>query len=128
MLDAGNRRYCDGCLPERQAEQAAGWAAAGGSILARLRARGADPAHGGEAGRKWGERNAEHVAAVAAWEWERGGLPTPVPNPGRALLRLKARSGNQAYIFARDEGGTMVPLVRLYTGSEGRGAIAFPTD
>ena len=38
------------------------------AALAVLRVEDADPAHGGVADRKRGGRNAEHVAAVAAWD------------------------------------------------------------
>ncbi len=68
VLADGGRRYCDDCLPERREEMVAIFASAGPAALARRRAEGADPAHGGEAGRKRGERNASHVAAVTAWE------------------------------------------------------------
>jgi len=70
MLDRTDRDYCDGCRPERQAEQAAVWAAGGLDVLARRRASGADPAHGGAAGRERGRRNAAHLAAIARWEQE----------------------------------------------------------
>ncbi len=72
VLDRADRDYCDDCLPDYHAEQVAeSFAQAGPAALARLRAEGADPAHGGDAGRKRGGRNAAHVAAVARWERER---------------------------------------------------------
>ncbi|MDP9353485.1 MAG: hypothetical protein M3P51_18350, partial [Chloroflexota bacterium] len=52
------------------------FAVAGPAALAKMRAGGADPAHGGVAARKRGERNAGHVAAMAAWERSYDGPPT----------------------------------------------------
>ncbi len=48
------------------------FAVAGPAALARRRAEGNDPAHGGEAGRAKGRRNAAHAAANAAWGAEHG--------------------------------------------------------
>lgn len=72
VLDRSGRDYCDDCLPERRAEQASGWAISGLATLAKERASGNDPAHGGEAGRKRGGRNAAHVAAVVDWDRQNG--------------------------------------------------------
>ncbi|MDP9358816.1 MAG: CRISPR-associated endonuclease Cas1 [Chloroflexota bacterium] len=68
VLEDLERLYCDGCLRERRAEAVAIFAGAGPEQLARLRVVGQDPAHGGDAGRKRGRRNAEHVRAIAEWE------------------------------------------------------------
>ena len=57
----------------RHAESLALFAAAGPTALAELRAGGVDRAHGGEAGRERGRRNAEHVRALAEWEHSGGG-------------------------------------------------------
>ncbi len=48
------------------------FASAGPGALARRRTEGIDPAHGGEAGRAKGRRNAAHAVANAAWEAEHG--------------------------------------------------------
>ena len=48
------------------------FATAGPKALAELRAGGMDPAHGGEAGRKRGQRNAEHARAIEEWKGEPG--------------------------------------------------------
>lgn len=72
VLDRRDRDYCDDCLPDRRSEQAAAFAQAGPAVLAVLRADSIDPAHGGAAGRKRGERNAAHVAAVERWRREHG--------------------------------------------------------
>lgn len=61
------RRYCDDCLPEIRQEQGTAFALAGPAILAERRAVGADPAHGGEAGKSRGRRNATHHHANSAW-------------------------------------------------------------
>lgn len=68
VLDQTGRDYCDDCLPERKAEQAAAFVQTGPAVLAARRASGRDPAHGGDAGLSRGRRNAEHIAAIAAWE------------------------------------------------------------
>ena len=77
VLDAPERAYCDGCLPGRREEAVAIFAAAGPTALAELRARGSEPAHGGDAGRNRGERNAEHVRTIAAWERKHDGADDP---------------------------------------------------
>ena len=45
---------------------------AGPASLAKRRRSGADPAHGGSAGRARGRRNAEHHATIAAWKQHTG--------------------------------------------------------
>ncbi|MDP9382176.1 MAG: hypothetical protein M3Q29_18945, partial [Chloroflexota bacterium] len=72
VLEDPERHYCDGCLPERREGSVAIFAVAGPAALARRRTEGNDPAHGGEAGRAKGRRNAAHAAANAAWEAEHG--------------------------------------------------------
>ncbi|MDP9357432.1 MAG: CRISPR-associated endonuclease Cas1 [Chloroflexota bacterium] len=72
VLDDPRRAYCDVCLPERRGETAAIFANAGPETLAKLRAKGTDPAHGGEAACKRGRRNAEHARAAGEWERANG--------------------------------------------------------
>ncbi len=73
VLDRPGRDYCDDCWTEYRVEQATErFAPAGLETLARLRSEGIDPAHGGKAGRKRGQRNAGHMAAVMEWEQARG--------------------------------------------------------
>lgn len=61
--------YCEDCYPDAHAEQVSGtFTGAGLTTLAVLRASGNDPAHGGDAGRRRGKRNAAHVAAAVAWD------------------------------------------------------------
>ncbi len=95
VLEWTGRDYCDGCLPEYRTEQATeSFGQAGPSALTRLRAEGIDPAHGGVAGRKRGERNGAHAAAMARWEREReGGEPTDLDTFVRDILpRLRGVS------------------------------------
>lgn len=77
ILDNSARRYCDDCLPDIRQEQGTAFALAGPATLAERRAHGTDPAHGGEAGKARGRRNATHYAAVA--EWERAAIEQPEP-------------------------------------------------
>lgn len=68
ILDDSARRYCDDCFPDVRSEYASGaFAGAGQMALATRRAAGTDPAHGGEAGKARGRRNAKHYHANAAW-------------------------------------------------------------
>jgi hypothetical protein len=53
------------------------------AALGDRRARGADPAHGGEAGRERGRWNADHVAAAACWD---GSLQADDPDFVRNVL------------------------------------------
>jgi CRISPR-associated endonuclease Cas1 len=77
ILEASARRYCDDCLPDIREERLSTFTVAGPAALARRRAAGTDPAHGGEAGKARGRSNAKHYAAVALWENEQGGQPDP---------------------------------------------------
>ncbi len=69
------------------------------AALARRRAEGNDPAHGGEAGRAKGRRNAAHAAANAAWDAEHGSERDPeafqreiLPNLQRVPLSKMAQT------------------------------------
>jgi hypothetical protein len=68
LLNEPYRLYCDECLPQLRKEYSASFAAAGPAGLASLRAQGQDPAHGGEAARKRGMRNAQHISDTVNWE------------------------------------------------------------
>ncbi len=89
LLENAERRYCDACLPEHRAASVATFVSAGPAALARRRAEGNDPAHGGEAGRAKGQRNAAHAAANAAWKAEHG------TDWDRAVFRREILSGLQ---------------------------------
>ena len=87
-LSGRRRRFCcDGCRASYRLEEAVPrFAAAGQAALAEMRAEGRDPAHGGEAGQKRGERNVAHLAAVAAWERSQDGPPIDEGAFARDLL------------------------------------------
>ena len=76
VLDDPERAYCGGCLPERRGASLTIIASAGPEALARLRAEGRDPAHGGEGGQQRGRRNADHVRANGEWEQTNSGRET----------------------------------------------------
>lgn len=69
-LPSSDRLYCDECLPERRNELCAGLAQAGPAALARLRAKGKDPAHAPDAKATVGTKNAQMQQAAAAWDEE----------------------------------------------------------
>ncbi len=52
VLEDPERHYCDDCLHERREDTVAIFASTGPAALARGRAEGHDPAHGGDAGAK----------------------------------------------------------------------------
>ena len=68
ILEDLSPRYCDACFAENPTEAVANFASVDSGVLIRRRAEGTDSAHCGEAGRKRGQRNAEHVVAISAWE------------------------------------------------------------
>jgi hypothetical protein len=77
ILGDSERTYCDDCLPEIRKEHSTTFALAGPAALAQRRAEGTDPAHGGDAGKSRGRRNAKHQAAAAAWEHADAEKPEP---------------------------------------------------
>lgn len=68
ILDNSVRKFCDECWPDVQQEQSITLGQAGPAALAKLRAAGTDPAHGGNAGKARGRRNAKHHHANAEWK------------------------------------------------------------
>jgi CRISPR-associated endonuclease Cas1 len=68
VLTGADRTHCDDCLPGFRAEQQASFAAAGPVALARLRAEGTDPAHGGQAGRRRSRTMRQRKAEAAEWD------------------------------------------------------------
>lgn len=70
VLEDSARSYCDDCLPEVRLERARTFALTGPATLMERRAAGADPAHGGSAGKARGRSNATHHASVVRWERE----------------------------------------------------------
>jgi CRISPR-associated endonuclease Cas1 len=69
------RRYCDGCLPERIAEQRHDVLATGTASLAKLRAEGIAPAHTPSAQASRARKQTEHRRLARAWD---GPPPDPV--------------------------------------------------
>jgi len=70
-LKESRRRYCTSCKPAQSLEA---MSKAHETLQAR-RVAGNDPAHGGEAGRQRGQRNAETLRANLAWEREQLQVP-----------------------------------------------------
>jgi CRISPR-associated endonuclease Cas1 len=62
------RVYCDGCLPDYRREQYDAYAKAGVSGLSSLRDAGADPSHGGDAGKRRGATQSRQQRERREWE------------------------------------------------------------
>jgi CRISPR-associated endonuclease Cas1 len=62
------RVYCDDCLPEEKQEQLTRFSASGPKRLQEMRDSGIDPAHGGELGKKRGNRNRKHILENKKWD------------------------------------------------------------
>ncbi len=78
VLTNPKRKYCDSCIPDVRREQGTGAFALSGPVaLAAQRVAGNDPAHGGDAGKARGQRNAAHIAAVGQWEREHNATSEP---------------------------------------------------
>ncbi len=88
VLDAADRAYCDGCLPEHQEA----FERAGPTTLGRLRAEGRDPAHGGEAARKRGPSNARRQREAGSWNRVHPVRPDPEVFRREILPRLQSVS------------------------------------
>ncbi len=120
LLDDPYRLYCDECLPHRRKESIASFAAAGPAGLALLRAQGQDPAHGGNAARKRGVRNAQYARDVA--QWERKHQVDADPNyfkqnvlprlQGIPLLTIKRATGLSLAYCSKIRRGLRVPHPR----------------
>ena len=65
------RRYCEDCRTKRWTTHASHGRDTAATVLARLRAEHRDPAHGGQAAKTRGAKNAAHQHAVRAWQGER---------------------------------------------------------
>ena len=63
-LARGRRRYCAGCQPVQTREAVS----KAHEVLRKRRLAGDDPAHGGQAARRRGKRNAATLRANVAWE------------------------------------------------------------
>jgi CRISPR-associated endonuclease Cas1 len=69
-----DRRVCDNCLAETQAEQFETFSGTGLAALERLKLEGRDPSHGGQAARKRGQATADRKREIAKWEARYGQL------------------------------------------------------
>jgi CRISPR-associated endonuclease Cas1 len=69
-----DRRVCDACLAETQAEQFDTFRGTGLAALERLKLEGRDPTHGGPAARKRGQAIADRKREIAEWEARYGQL------------------------------------------------------
>lgn len=61
-------KYCEPCRPIHEAEKLEVMGERGQEALAQLRAKGTDPAHGGQAARKRGNTSRDQNAASRRWE------------------------------------------------------------
>jgi hypothetical protein len=68
VLDDPGRLLCDECLPQSKAEALRVASHRALASLARRRADGIDPSHGGEAARKRGATNAKRIADARAFD------------------------------------------------------------
>jgi hypothetical protein len=89
ILDSPRRQYCDECFLQRRKEMVETWSDSGLRALARNRAGGWDPAHGGHAGYKRGRKNAEHLRAAAGWKREHESLSDTKDSARRILPGLQ---------------------------------------
>ncbi len=121
--------YCDDCHRDRRKELAAHYTAAGLEVLADLRSKGVDPAHGGDAALKRGARNARHVREAAQWNRARGGnssladfiryiLPRLQVIPLSAISKATGLSRGYASMIRR---GLYVPHPRHWESLKGLG-------
>lgn len=107
----GTRKCCDACLRERFDSLGETGRAAAAAVLAQLRHDGRDPAHGGEAGRRRGKKNAAHQEAVTAWN-SRHGKPDPAVFIGEIAPRLGSLP-NAALVEATGLSTHYCSLIRL---------------
>jgi CRISPR-associated protein Cas1 len=83
------RHYCATCLRERFTDVSERGRPAAAAVLARLRADGRDPAHGGDAAVSRGKKNAAHQRAVAQWEQPAGESDDPAEFLRQIAPRLR---------------------------------------
>jgi CRISPR-associated endonuclease Cas1 len=82
-LGRGRRRYCASCQPA-QTQEAVSKAH---EVLRRRRLAGDDPAHGGQAARRRGKRNAATLRANVAWERRQ----TEIFDPGTFAVEIRPK-------------------------------------
>ncbi len=89
ILPSRRRSYCNDCLPKAYAEHLAALQEAGPSALARLRADGRDPTHGGQAARMRAESLLRRKWEAAEWDRQHK-KPDPAEFREKILPKLKA--------------------------------------
>jgi CRISPR-associated endonuclease Cas1 len=87
-LQDRERQYCDTCLPDQRAAHVPIFSTAGPKALAERRAAEVDPAHGGTARSKRGERIAQQWREIAQWESVTEDRPASVDFEHDVLPRL----------------------------------------
>ena len=123
-------RYCEVCRTRRWTAKAPAGRATAGDVLLQLRAEGRDPAHGGDAARRRGEKNAAHQRAVLAWnERDDDGVDRRVfveeiqPRLGRATIgELVDATGLSAHYCSLIRLGKRVPHPRHWAALDARGS------
>ncbi len=120
VLDDPGRTHCNDCLPDFRTEQQADFADAGPKALAQLRRAAADPAHGGNAGRRRAEtmrrhhrEGSEQHEPTDPEEFEREILPAIQTIP---LRRLAAATGLSLRYCALIRSGERVPRPQHWAG------------
>jgi hypothetical protein len=111
------KRYCEHCRSERWTKHAQQGRDSAASVLARLRTEQRDPAHGGEAAKARGRKNAAHQQAVKQWAG-----PRPDPRVfsdeifpalnGLAISDLVAATGLSEHYCSLIRLGKRVPHAR----------------
>jgi CRISPR-associated endonuclease Cas1 len=116
------RAFCDSCLPGARAEQQAEFARSGPAALTRMRAHGADPAHGGDAARRRSETMRHRQREAAEWSANESGdaerfareiLPAIQGIPLRRLAHATGLSLSYCALIRR---GERVPHRRHWDG------------
>jgi hypothetical protein len=88
-LASTDRTHCDQCLPAARAEQKAAFAASGPAALARRRAEGRDPAHGGAASKRRSQTMRKRQLEAATWERQHANAVDPAEFEREILPRLQ---------------------------------------
>jgi len=123
LLEDGDRRHCDTCLPEVRAESGTALAASSQSVLMKLRDAGCDPGHGGDAAAKRAVVMRDQLWKNAAWDaashpelvgmdFARDILPRIRDTP---IRRLAETTGLSLIYCSRIRSGEKVPHPRHWS-------------
>jgi CRISPR-associated endonuclease Cas1 len=113
-LPGSHRLHCDDCFPDVRARQRIEFSSAGPNALARLRAEGVDPAHGGEAAKRRGETIRRRKNEATDWSgrasapadvelFRRDILPSLQEVPLRRLVEASGLSLRYCALIRRGE-------------------------